>query len=358
MTHRQFNYDIAEDVAQSIARSGVSAEVYRGKTVLITGGTGFFGIWMLSAFIQIKQNLQGDLRILVVSRDPETYIQKYPLNDFGRHAEFIESDVKSLILENVKVTHRVHMATTNAGETFVGEDQLNKLDLLYLGTKNVIEQCGATLEKVLFTSSGVSYGPSLSGLLTEETPSALDTTNIGSALGLGKLTAEYLVAYYAEKFNYSYSIARCFSFAGQHLPLDLHYAFGNFIRNVLDKKDILIKGDGKAIRSYLYVGDATAWLLRLLAEPLNQIFNVGSEKSMSMHELAERVANVVGQPTAVNVIGQQQEIGNFKRDAYVPSVGKITKTYAGLMEWTTVGESIQKMLGSSAVDFKIDNKEI
>ena len=141
MTHRQFNYDIAEDVAQSIARSGVSAEVYREKTVLITGGTGFFGIWMLSAFIQIKQNLQGDLRILVVSRDPETYIEKYPQYDFGRHAEFIESDVKSLILEDVKVTHLVHMATTNAGETFVGEDQLNKLDLLYLGTKNVIEQC-------------------------------------------------------------------------------------------------------------------------------------------------------------------------------------------------------------------------
>ena len=357
MTHRQFNYDIAEDVAQSIARSGVSAEVYREKTVLITGGTGFFGIWMLSAFIQIKQNLQGDLRILVVSRDPETYIQKYPLYDFGRHAEFIESDVKSLILEDVKVTHLVHMATTNAVETYAGEDQLNKLDLLYLGTKNVIEQCGATLEKVLFTSSGVSYGPSPSGLLTEETPSALDTTNIGSALGLGKLTAEYLVAYYAEKFNYSYSIARCFSFAGQHLPLDLHYAFGNFIRNVHEKQDIQIKGDGKAVRSYLYIGDATAWMLRLLAEPLNQIFNVGSEKSMTMYELAERIVKVLGQPTAINVIGQSLEVGNFKRDTYVPSVSKITTTYSGLMEWTTVDESIHKVMGSSVTNFSTVNKE-
>lgn len=358
MTHRHFNYDIAEDVAQSIGRSGVSAEVFRGKTILITGGTGFFGIWMLSAFIQIKKNVQGDLRILVVSRDPGEFLQKHALYDFGRHAEFIESDVKSLILKDMKVTHLVHMATTNAIETFAGEDQLNKIDLLYLGTRNVIEQCGATLEKVLFTSSGVTYGITPSGLVTEETPSALDTTSIGSALGLGKLTAEYLMAYYAEKFNFRYSIARCFSFAGQHLPLDLHYAFGNFIRDVLEKQDIQIKGDGKASRSYLYIGDATAWLLRLLAEPLNQIFNVGSEKSITVVELAERVANALGQPTAVNFIGQQQEIGNFKRDAYVPSVTKITKTYSGLMEWTTVEESIQKMLGSSAVNFKIDNKEI
>jgi len=346
MTHQHFNYDIAEDVTQSIVRSGVDKEVFRGKTVLMTGGTGFFGIWMLSAFIQMKMDLQSDLRLIVVSRDPENFLHKHPQYPFSRYVEFIQSDIKSLILEDTQVTHLVHMATTNAGETFAGEDQLSKLDLLYLGTRNVLEQCGAKLEKVLFTSSGVAYGRSLSELITEETPSALDTTSTGSALGLGKLNAEYLMAYYAEKLGYSYSIARCFSFAGQYLPLDLHYAMGNFIANGVAKQDILIKGDGKAVRSYLYVGDALAWLLRLLAEPHNQIFNVGSEKSITMHELAKKVAHVAGHSTLINVLGQSQEIGNFKRDTYVPSIRKITTTYSGLREWTTVDESIQKMFGS------------
>ncbi len=346
MTPQHFNYDIAEDVTQSIVRSGVDKEVFRGKTVLMTGGTGFFGIWMLSAFIQMKMDLQSDLRLIVVSRDPENFLQKHPQYHFSRYVEFIQSDIKSLILEDTQVTHLVHMATTNAGETFAGEEQLQKLDLLYLGTRNVLEQCGASLEKVLFTSSGVAYGRTQSGLITEETPSALDTTSTGSALGLGKLNAEYLMAYYAEKLGYNYSIARCFSFAGQYLPLDLHYAMGNFIANAVAKQDILIKGDGKAVRSYLYVGDALAWLLRLLAEPHNQIFNVGSEKSMTMHELAKKVAHVADHSTLINVLGQSQEIGNFKRDTYVPSVRKITTTYSGLREWTTVEESIQKMLGS------------
>jgi len=345
MTPQHFKYDIASDVEQAIERSGVALEGFRGKTVLLTGGTGFFGIWMLLAFVQMKQILEGDLRILVVSRDPESFLKKHPQYHFDQHVEFIHSDVKNLTLADVQVTHLVHMATTNAGETFAGEDQLQKLDLLYLGTRNVLEQCGAKLEKVLFTSSGVAYGRSLSELITEETPSALDTTSTGSALGLGKLNAEYLMAYYAEKLGYSYSIARCFSFAGQYLPLDLHYAMGNFIANAVAKQNILIKGDGKAVRSYLYVGDALAWLLRLLAEPHNQIFNVGSEKSMTMHELAKKVAHVAGHSKLINVLGQSQEIGNFKRDTYLPSVRKITTTYSGLREWTTVEESIQKMLG-------------
>ena len=50
------------------------------------------------------------------------------------------------------------MATTNANETFRGHDQLDKIEMLYEGTKNILSQCGYSLEKVLFTSSGVAYG--------------------------------------------------------------------------------------------------------------------------------------------------------------------------------------------------------
>jgi len=349
---------MASDVAQSIERSGVALEGFRGKTVLLTGGTGFFGIWILSALIQMKQFLDGDLRIVVVSRDPERFLQKHPLHHFDQYAEFIRSDVKSLTLKGLQVTHLVHMATTNANETFAGEDQLQKIDLLYLGTRNVIEQCGPSLEKVLFTSSGVAYGRTSNGLITEETPSALDTTSTGSALGLGKLNAEYVVAYYAEKWGYAYSMARCFSFAGPYLPLDLHYAIGNFIGNAIAKQAIVIKGDGEALRSYLYIGDALAWLLRLLAEPRNQIFNVGSEKALTMLELAEKVALVSENAPSIKVMGNLQEIGNFRRDMYVPNISKITTSYSGLKEWTTVEESIQKTIDFHKIHFNMGNQEL
>jgi dTDP-glucose 4,6-dehydratase/UDP-glucose 4-epimerase len=190
-------------------------EIFRGKTIFITGGTGFFGVWMLSALAAIKHRLDGDMRIVALSRDPHRFLARHPLSELDLNVEFIRGDVKDFLIGDVRPDHLIHMATTNAEETFAGEDQLKKLETLYQGTKNVLEQCGPALKKVLFTSSGVAYGNNNGGVFSESYSTAPDTRDAGSALGIGKLTAEYLVAYYAKKFGYTYSVARCFAFAGQ-----------------------------------------------------------------------------------------------------------------------------------------------
>ena len=343
MKRPQCNYDISQDVESSIRRSGIHAESLRGKTVFITGGTGFFGIWMISALLSIKHRLGGDLRLILLSRSPEKFLQAHADQHFERWVEFVRGDVRDFKLNRAqRVTHLVHMATTNADETFAGEDQLKKLNVLYEGTLNLLEQCGESLESALFTSSGVAYGVSRNALISECELTAPDTTDLGAALSLGKLVAEYLVAYHAVKFGYSYSIARCFAFGGQHLPLDIHYAFGNFIRDALDGKDIEIRGDGQDVRSYLYIGDATAWLLRLLVEPNNQIYNVGSSQAVSIESLARKIASQV--PVNVTIQGRRSEVGNFRRSFYVPSTDKIAGAYPGLAEWTPLEETISKML--------------
>lgn len=341
----QFNYDISQDVELLIRRCGVNIEVFRGKTVLITGGTGFFGVWMLSSLISIRRKLGSDLRLVVLSRAPEKFLQSHAIHDFGSEIEFVEGDVKNFRLErSIQATHLVHMAATNAGETFAGEEQANKLEMLYHGTRNVLERCGTSLEKVLFTSSGVAYGINGNARISESDHTAPDTTEIGSALGIGKLTAEYLVAYYAKKFGYKYATARCFTFAGPYLPLDLHYAFGNFIRNALEGRQIEICSDGQDVRSYLYIGDAMGWLLRLLAEPDNQIYNVGSSQPILIEQLAKKINSQARNPMGVSIQGMPNEVGNFRRSSYIPSTSKIIERYPGLTEWTSLEEIINKML--------------
>lgn len=345
MKRPQFNYDISQDVESSVRRSGINAERLRGKVVLITGGTGFFGVWMISALLSVKRCLGGDLRLILLSRNPEKFLQTHVDQRFDRQIEFVRGDVRDFRLDREqRVTHLVHMATTNAVETFAGEDQLKKLEMLYLGTLNVLEQCGRSLESTLFTSSGVAYGVNRNTLISESDLTGPDTTDLGAALSLGKLVAEYLVAYYAVKFGYSYSIARCFAFGGQYLPLDIHYAFGNFIRDALDGKDIVIRGDGQDVRSYLYIGDATAWLLRLLVEPDNQTYNVGSSQPVSIESLARKIASQSKVPVNVTIQGRRSDVGNFHRSSYVPSTDKIVESYPGLAEWTPLDETIAKML--------------
>ena len=344
MSQSLLKFDIRQDVRELIVRSGINIEDLRGKRILITGGTGFFGVWMLSALIDIKSMLDGELEIFLLSRDPESFVKAFPESSFEEHVSFIQGDVKDFHLNVSGITHIAHMATTSASETFAGEAQINKLEMLLLGTKNLLSQCDDSLESVLFTSSGVVYGAANDGPVDETVTTAVDSTNPGSALGIGKLIAEYLVQHNSMAMGYKFTVARCFSFAGPYLPTNLHYAFGNFIQDALTGRKITVRGDGLDKRSFMYIGDCTAWLLRMLMQPKNGVYNVGSERPITVLELAQMVSMLAGRGQDIEVLGNECEVGNFRRSCYIPSTLRARSDYPGLAEWTSLEETIVRMI--------------
>jgi dTDP-glucose 4,6-dehydratase len=105
------------------------------------------------------------------------------------------------------------------------------------------------------------------------------------------------------------------------LSLDIHFAAGNFIRDAMAGRTIVIEGAGNAVRSYLYAADLTVWLwTMLLRAPAEAIYNVGSEESVSIADLAERIARIIGAP-GVEILGRQDPGWNPGR--YAPSTEKI-----------------------------------
>lgn len=343
MKQHHFNYDIGDDIGNTIKRIEKDLQEFDNKTILVTGGTGFFGRWLLEALCTLIKEKNINITIYVVSRNPERFLKEHSSFPFSKYITFIAGDVKDFKLSGVKLDYLIHMATTAAEETFAGEDQLKKIDLLYEGTRNTLENAvAAGVKKVLFTSSGVVYGPSDGELIKEGCLSAPNTTLISSALGEGKRIAEFLVAYYASKAGYTYTIARCFSFAGQYLPLDIHYAFGNFIKDAIYNGKISITGTGKEIRSYLYIGDAISWILKSLVNSNNQIFNIGSSKGITIEDLAIKIRDQLKIKGNIEIKKINIPEGNFARNFYVPSTEKI-KTFLGVSEWTSLEQIILKM---------------
>ena len=156
----------------------------------------------------------------------------------------------------------------------------------------------------------------------------------------GKRTAELLCALYQRDSELECKIARCWAFCGPHLPLDEHFAIGNFIGDILAGRPIQIEGDGTPRRSYLYAADLAVWLWTMLFRaPCLVPFNVGSANDVSILELAQAVAAAFDPKTEIHVARQAVPGANPAR--YVPSVGR-AREVLGLQETIGLEESIRR----------------
>lgn len=338
-------YVIEQDLAGITSRLDGLWDGLRNESIFITGGTGLFGRWLLESLAYANRELQLNLKVTVLTRNAQAFKAKAPHLANDPAIDFHHGDVRDFPFPKRHYSYIIHGATTSAEETFRGEDPLCKFDTLVAGTRHTLDfaaQC--QVKRFLFLSSGVAYGVPPAGIdfITEAYSGAPDTTDVDSALGQAKRTAEFLCTYYAQKNGWEYSIARCFSFVGPFLPLDIHYAIGNFIDQALFEDEITVKGDGSPVRSYLYMADLVGWLLTLLLNGKSgQIYNVGSDQAISISELAHLVRDVVSPDKTVRVLGQPDfSVGNTVRNRYVPDIAKIRNEF-GLNVWTQLPDAIR-----------------
>jgi UDP-glucuronate decarboxylase len=322
-----------------------------GETIFMTGGSGFFGSALLYSLIESNNKQDLKIQVTVLTRSISSFKAKHPKIYETSFIDLIEGNVTNFNFPNKKFSKIFHLATTSATETFFGEDQLNKYKILVVGTERLLQfavKCDAN--KIVFTSSGVVYGELPEGMkrVDESYSGSPDTSNPTSALAQGKRSAEFLISYYADKYGFDYVIARCFSFVGPFLPLDLHYAIGNFVFDALYNEVIEIKGDGKAFRSYMDVNDLTVWLLNLMSNNCkSRIYNVGSDCSLSILELAKKTRNIISPDKEIVVLGDTtHSVGNFSRKYYVPDIS-LAKNELSLDIWIDLDLSIKRLYNSN-----------
>ena len=310
-----------------------------GKTILLTGATGFFGVWLLSLCGWLNNTRHIGLSVVAVSRDPGTFLTRHPRFAAAPWLTWIAGDVRDFAVPSVPVDFVLHAATDTSAEA--GRNPQMLLDTIVDGSRHVLDcarQCQAG--RVLLVSSGAVYGTQAPGVthMNEDTRTAPSPLHAGNAYGVGKRVMEMLGAIHAQETQAQVVIARCFAFAGAGLPLNGHFALGNFIRDALGAERIVIRSGGTAERSYLYGADLAIWLIRLLVSGNNgEAYNVGSDQALSIADLARTVATVLAGGKPVVIEGQDDLRNGPHR--YVPSIDK-ARAGCGLDVWTPLGQAI------------------
>lgn len=335
---------LASDLNHILAHTGALWEDLRGKRLFITGGTGFFGCWLLESFAWANDALDLNARALVLTRDPSAFAAKHPRLAEHPAIGFHRGDIRSFSFPNGAFSHIVHGAT-EAKASLNRDDPLGMIETITEGTRRTLEfarQCGA--DRFLLTSSGAVYGaqpPDLSHV-AEDYRGAPDCAQARSAYGEGKRLAELFCAVYAEKHGLTVSIARGFAFVGPFLPLDSHFAVGNFLRDGLRGGPIQIGGDGTPFRSYLYAADLAIWLWTILLRGRPGLaYNVGSEEAMSISQMAGAVAAQFSPAPPVH-IGRPAPVG-AAAERYVPSTAR-ARNELGLDMWVGLDEALRRTI--------------
>jgi len=280
---------------------------------LITGGTGFFGRWVIEAIAYIEQHKPSGNHYIILSRqNPSNLKKKYSVLE-NSFFEIIQHDLAEPIAFDHSVDYLLHAATdvTNLGQKHEFDFNIN-----IQATKNICDAVkNKKLKKFLFVSSGGVYENGESA--SED--SALKTNLSANSYGVSKIKSENLVKELSDV-----CIARCFSFVGPYAAPQM--AVMQMLQQKKDEKPIEVKAP-QVVRSYMYIADLVVSLFHLLLlQNQHLIYNIGSPQKITLKNLAEMIAELDTHQVAV-LIGQDREATGLAGDIYFPNATRYDREY-------------------------------
>ena len=335
-------------IAPHLQRLLAAFERLDGSRILLTGGSGFVGKWMLQTAKIAQENSATKIELLVPTRRLTADHVQTAIAIGCPNVSWVEADFMNNQLDLGHIDMIIHAATP-ASAQLNAENPAEMLRINVEAMESVLRYASDN-KPLLFTSSGAVYGtqPQSVSHIAEGEFEPKPPANQLNAYAQGKQIAEQLCREAGKNQQCSPIIARLFAFGGEYLPRDTHFAIGNFIQNALDRQPIAIQGDGRARRSYLHGADMATWIWCALTHDGNKNtapFHIGSEHSVSILELAQTVATVSGEKlnyvpeiTVAKAVDPSEPIHQ-----YVPANLHTRKTLQ-VSEWASLEDIIKRTL--------------
>lgn len=289
-----------------------------GMRLFFTGGTGFVGTWMVSVLLRAVDRGMLRAEASLLTRSVSNFSSRAPEIASHRFVRLIEGDVLQDGWSLDGCSHLVAGAT-EASAALIKEQPRLMLETIVDGTRRTLDLADrAGVSRAMFLSSGAANGPQTPSVsrVRETDFFGPDPLSLRSVYAEGKRLGEMLFALSASS-SFSISIARLWAFVGPLLPLDTHFAIGNFLGDAMAGRPIRILGDGTTVRSYQYASEMAAWNWIILASGRDiAAYNVGSDVGISTRDLAQQCDRVAG-GAGFEILGKPDP--SRRIDVYVPN---------------------------------------
>ena len=285
--------NIINEDARTIIEANLLYEKLYGKTILISGANGYVPSYFVHTFIALNDVKNANIHILALCRNKDRAEKRFAKYLNRMDFEIIVQDVCEPININMDIHVFIHAASP-AGIKKRHIDPVNTFLANVKGAENMLELArNNPCEYFLLLSSVDVYGKFDSNeRLTENMSGYLDSLNPRNAYSCGKRAAEALCKAYETKYKLPMFIVRPFQIIGPGPELDDGRLHIDFISQIIEKEKIVLKSDGTAVRSFMYITDAIIAMFYVMLKGENGVaYNIVSENGeASVKELANIMA--------------------------------------------------------------------
>ena len=249
------------------------------KTILISGCAGFIGQNLLSSLI-------SNYKIIGIDNFYSGSLESIKRHKKNENFKFIEADIINMPEIKGEIDIIYNLACP-ASPPIYQKDPLFTINTSYLGTKNLLELAKNKSSIFIQASTSEVYGDPEVNPQSEEYNGNVNTTGLRSCYDEGKRIAETLCYEYRKIYDIKTRIVRIFNTYGPGMEINDGRVISNFLVNIINKKELIIYGDGKQTRSFCYVDDLIRGLINASKVDFDFPINLGNNNEISLNKLVK-----------------------------------------------------------------------
>ena len=322
------NQIIEEDIIEICKE--IPGKRFQNKTILISGASGFLASYLVKYFLYLNSlNSNQQTKVIGLVRNIEKAKNRFKAYLKDPMFELFNHDVNKKFDIKDSINFIIH-AASQASPKYYKDDPVGTLKPNVLGTINLLDlSLNKNLDAFLYFSSSEVYGNNNSISIGENQYGILDPINIRSCYSEAKRMGENICISYGSQFGVNVKIVRPFHIYGPGMSLDDGRVYADFTKNLLDEADLIINSDGKAVRSFCYLKDATIGFLKVMLNGKQGYpYNIGNpNESYSIKELADILSKDSSGSRPNVIINQPQNKSYIKSSVsiHAPNIDRVEK---------------------------------